>query len=170
ADTPHTATFVNTDDPEGWRAQNQGPGGPYEVIVPDSQVGGDDDENVLNPSVLFPSPQGCGDQITPCTFDGSAVVTSGFNLPNPAAQPSFAVQVTAPVGSYSLLCLLHPGMEIPVDVVASDQHIPSPQEVAARGATQADLANRVDGEEADALAQQVGVKTRGGGQTLWHMM
>ncbi len=102
-DTPHTATLVNTDDPEGWRAQNQGPGGPYEVVVPDSQVGGDDDENVINPSVLFPSPPGCGDQITPCPFDGSSVVTSGVNFPNPGAQPSFAVQVTAPVGSYSLL-------------------------------------------------------------------
>ncbi len=165
-DTPHTATLVNTDDPEGWRAQNQGPGGPYEVVVPDSQVGGDDDENVINPSVLFPSPPGCGDQITPCPFDGSSVVTSGVNFPNPGAQPSFAVQVTAPVGSYSLLCLLHPGMEIPVDVVPSDEHIRSPQEVAELAAQQAFQANRVDGVQADSLAQQVTV-TAHNGHSLW---
>src|SRR5712692_7124594 len=99
-DTPHTATFVNTSDPEGWRAQNQGPGGPFEVSVPDSQIGGDDQENVVNPSVLFPAPPGCGDP-TPCTFDGSSIVSSGVRFPSPAG---FLVTVAAPVGSYSLLC------------------------------------------------------------------
>lgn len=166
-DTPHTATFVNTDDPEGWRAQNQGPGGLYEVSVPDAQLGGDDGTTDINSTVLFPAPGGCGDQITPCTFDGSGVVSSGLQNPNPVAQPSFAVQVTAPVGSYSLLCLLHPGMEIPVDVVPSDQHVPSPQEVRQLGSQQVAHANRVDGATADALAQQVQVTPKGNGHSLW---
>jgi plastocyanin len=166
-DTPHTATFVNTSDPEGWRAQNQGPGGPYEVSVPDSQIGGDDQENVVNPSVLFPAPLGCGQKGIACAFDGTSVVTSGVNFPIPGAQPGFLVKVTAPVGSYSLLCLLHPGMEIPVDVVPTAQPIPTPQAVREEGADQADQANRVDGVQADALAQQVTVTTHGHGHSLW---
>ncbi len=166
-DTPHTATFVNTTDPEGWRAQNQGPGGPYEVSVPDTQIGGDDAENVINPSVLFPSQVGCGQKDNPCAFDATTVVSSGINFPVPGAQPGFLVKLTAPVGSYSLLCLLHPGMEIPVDVVPNQNPIPTPGDVQALGAAQADHANRVDGVQADALAQQVTVTTHGHGHNLW---
>ena len=166
-DTPHTATLVNTNDPEAWRAKNQGPGGPYEVLVPDSQIGGDDDESVINPSVLFPAPVGCGDQSNPCTFDGSSVVNSGLIFPVPGAQPSYAAKVAAPVGSYSFLCLLHPGMEIPVDVVPTSQHIPSPKDVQAKGTAQADQANRVDAVQADDLAQQVTVSVHGHGHSLW---
>jgi plastocyanin len=165
--TPHTATFINTNDPEGWRAINQGPGGPYELSIPDSQIGGDDPENVINPSILFPAPGGCGDQITPCIFDGSSVVNSSLLFSNPDAQPSFAVKVTAGVGSYSLMCLLHPGMEVPVDVVSDGTHVPSPGEVKAAAAAQADRANRVDAVQADAQAQQVTVVNYGHGHSLW---
>ena len=167
SDTPHTATFVNTSDPEGWRTQNQGPGGPYEVTIPDSQIGGDDAEAVINPSVLFPSDVTCGQKDNPCAFDGSSVVTSGVNFPVPGAQPGFLVKLTAPVGSYSLLCLLHPGMEIPVDVVPNQDPIPTPSDVQTLAAAQVDHANRIDGVQADALAQQVTVTTHGHGHSLW---
>jgi plastocyanin len=168
-DTPHTATFVNTDDPESWRAQNQGPGGPYEVSIPDSQIGGDDDENIINPSVLNPDPLGCGTQGAPCEFDGSSIVNSGLLLPPlpGTPSPSFVTTVTAPVGSYSLLCLLHPGMEIPVDVVSDSQPVPSPKDVQSEAFTQTQQANHVDGVQADALAQQVTVTTHGHGHSLW---
>jgi plastocyanin len=166
-DTPHTATFVNTADPEAWRAQNQGPGGPFQVEVPDSQLGGDDGTTDINSSVLFPAPGGCGDQVTPCTFDGSSVVSSGFTLPNPVQAPSFLVKLTAPVGTYSLLCLIHPGMEIPIDVVPSSQHIPSPKSVQAEGNAQIDQSNRIDGTAADGQAQQVTVSSNGHGHNRW---
>src|SRR4029450_1436526 len=51
-DFPHTATLVNTTNPEAWRQQNQAPGAAYAVVVPDSAVGGDDPEAVFNPAVV----------------------------------------------------------------------------------------------------------------------
>jgi plastocyanin len=166
-DFPHTATFVNTTNPDAWRQHNQGPSGPYTVVVPDSAVGGDDNELVFNPSVLFPSSFGCGTAAIPCSFDGTSVVSSGVLFSNPSAQPSFSVQVNAPVGHYSLLCLLHPGMDIPVDVVSPDQSIPSPAQVSALGAKEAARANAVDAPKADAQAQQVTTSDIGGGHTRW---
>jgi plastocyanin len=168
SDTPHTATFVNTDDPEQWRQDNQGPGGPFELIVPDSQVGGDDNEVVINPSVLFPSDPSCGVPGNPCAFDGSSVVTSGLQFPAPGGtQPSFSVTVNASVGDYSLLCLLHPGMEIPVRVLPASQPVPSPDAVRALAHHEVAVANRVDGPTADAQAQQVLAQDIGNGHTLW---
>src|SRR5689334_17697680 len=40
SDAPHTASFVNTADPEGWRATNQCQGCPWTLSVPDSAIGG----------------------------------------------------------------------------------------------------------------------------------
>jgi plastocyanin len=166
-DFPHTATLVNTTNPEAWRQQNQAPGAAYAVVVPDSAVGGDDPEAVLNPAVLSPSPFGCGTAAAPCSFDGTSVVSSGFLFSNPSAQPSFSARVTAPVGHYSLLCLVHVGMEIPVNVVSSGQSIPSPAQVDAQAAGEAARANATDAPKADAQAQQVQTAGIGGGHTRW---
>jgi plastocyanin len=163
---PHTASLVNSDDPEAWRAENQGPGGAYELSVPDSQLGGDDQENDLNPAVSVPAPGGCGDKANPCTFDGSSVVNSGQQFSAPGAQPSFVAKITAPVGTYSLLCMLHPGMEMPVAVVPAGQHIPAPNDVKDLANAEIDQANRVDGVQADAQAQSVTV-TSHHGHSLW---
>lgn len=164
---PHTATFVNAADPVAWRQQNQAPGAAYAVVVPDSAVGGDDPEAVLNPTVLFPSSFGCGTAVAPCSFDGKSVVSSGLQFSNPSAQPSFSVVVNAPVGHYSLLCLIHPGMEIRLDVVSSEQSIPSPAQVDAQAAREAARANAIDASKADAQAQQVQTSGIGGGHTRW---
>lgn len=67
--------------------------------MPDTAFGGDDEEPIFNPTVLALSPSGCGAAETPCSFDGTAVVSSGLLFSNPADQPSFAVSVDAPVGT-----------------------------------------------------------------------
>jgi plastocyanin len=167
AESPHTASFVPTSDPEGWRQQNQGPGGPWAFAVPDSSVGGDDPTEVINPSVLYPTSFACGDASNPCSFDGSGVVSSGFQFSDPAAQPSLAVKIVAPRGTYSLLCLVHVGMEIPLQVVGPSQSIPSPSDVNAQAARQQERARTVDGAVADAQAQQVVASNLGGGHIQW---
>jgi plastocyanin len=154
-DTPHTATLTPSADPEAWRKANQGPGGPYETEVADSTVGGDDKSVVLNPAVGAPSDPTCGTQANPCAFAGSGVMNSGIQFPNPSAQPSFFVAVNAPVGTYSFLCLLHPGMEVPLNVVANATAVPSPDQVSASAAKQLKNATNTDGKTADAIAQTV---------------
>src|SRR5689334_21561022 len=65
--TPHTATAVPLGNAAAWRANNQGPGGPqnpstfpWALQVPDTTVGGDDNEVDLNPAVAAPSDPSCG--------------------------------------------------------------------------------------------------------------
>jgi plastocyanin len=166
-DTPHTATFVPSDDPDAWRADNQGPGGAWAPIEPDVLAGGDDDELVINPAVGFPSDPACGAKADPCTFDGSAVANSGILNPNPGDEPVTFTQISAPPGTYSLLCLLHPGMQTLLRVAAPGASIPSPGDVAARTREQARTAVSEDGPVADARAQAVGVKHEGDGHTRW---
>jgi plastocyanin len=166
-DTPHTATAVPAADANAWRQENQGQGGQYALVIPDSAAGGDDNELVLNPLVIAPSAPGCGDLSAPCSFDGTSVVSSGFRFSNPASQPSFAVKVDANVGHYSFLCLVHPGMQIPLSVVKDDQHVKGPEQVAKKGAQQLRQAIRVDGKKADAQAQNVTATNIGNGDSRW---
>lgn len=166
-DTPHTATMVPAADPEAWRSDNQGPGGPFAVEVNDSTLGGDDNETVFNPAVAFPSSFACGTAATPCNFDGSGIVNAGLQFSDPSNEPSFFVQVNAPVGTYSLLCLLHPGMEVLLHVAPNGQSIPSPGQVSDRASAQLTVARKIDGEAADAQAQQVASKGLAGGGTRW---
>jgi plastocyanin len=153
-DTPHTVTLTSDPDPSHWRTANQGSGGPYETFVPDAQIGGDDASLDINPSVGAPSDPACGTSATPCAFDSTKVVNSGIQFPN-NPQPSFFVSVTAPVGSYSFLCLLHPGMEVKLKVAAAATTIPTPQEVSTSAAKELKHATKVDGAAADEIAQTV---------------
>jgi plastocyanin len=154
-DTPHTATLTPDASAAHWRSANQGPTGAYTVRLPDSQTGGDDHSLVINPKVAGPSDPTCGTSANPCAFDASSVVSSGLQFPNTAAQPSFFVTVNAPVGSYSFLCLLHPGMEIALTVAPAATSVPTPQQVAASAARQVKHVTKVDGAKADAIAQTV---------------
>ena len=162
-DTPHTATLTPDADPEAWRTTNQGASGQYGVEVPDSQFGGDDNSVVLNPLVGAPSDPTCGTSTNPCSFDASKVVSSGVQFPNPSQQPSFFVTVSAPVGSYSFLCLLHPGMEVSLNVAADSTSVPTPQQVSASAAKQLKHATKVDGAAADAIAQTITIRHPAGG-------
>ena len=166
-DTPHTGTLVPDADAEHWRQVNQGPGGPYQPIGPDQQFGGDDNGLVLNPALVFPTDPTCGGAGNPCPWDGASVVSSGLNFPNPQAQPQFFAQVNAPVGSYSFLCLLHPGMEISLQVVPKGQRIKSPAQVTSQVAKQVARASLVDGRAADAQAQEVQATPIGKGKIDW---
>lgn len=154
-DTPHTATLTPDANPEDWRTTNQGQGGPYELAAPDTQFGGDDHSLALNPAVAAPSDPACGTSANPCAFDASSVVSSGIQFPNPAAQPSFFVAVNAPVGSYSFLCLLHPGMEVSLVVAADSTSIPTPNQVSKAAAKDLKTLTKVDGKKADEMAQRV---------------
>jgi len=153
-DSPHTVTLTDDADPAAWRGTNQAPGGPYELFVPDSQLGGDDESLILNPSVGAPSVPTCGTSANPCAFDSTKIVNSGIQFPNDP-QPSFFVAVTAPVGSYSFLCLLHPGMEVKLTVADAATTVPTPQQVSNSGARQLKQATKIDGSAADEMAQTV---------------
>jgi len=165
--TPHTATVVPNPDPDLWRKQHQGSGARFETFISDTAAGGDDHNAVVNPHVAFPSDFSCGSPGTPCTFDGSGVVSSGLQFSSPGSQPAFDVDITAPVGHYSFLCLLHPGMQIPVTVVRSGQTIPSPSDVDAKITQDVGTATTVDGEAADTQAQTVTSAPRPNGTTKW---
>src|ERR1700675_116217 len=78
SDTPHTATFVPAADSNAWRQQNQAPGGPYDLFVPDLNAPNDEGGLILTPSVAAPTSPGCGAASSPCTFSGAAVGSSGF--------------------------------------------------------------------------------------------
>ena len=166
-DTPHTSTFVPTNDPNTWRSENQGPGGPYAPIEPDSLAGGDDNELVITPAVAFPSNPACGTRDNPCTFDGSSIVSSGFVEPNPSNPPSRFTRISAAPGTYSMLCLLHPGMQTLVKVVAPGTSIPSPKDVAGKVRAQVKRTVSLDGPVADARAQSVSIHNLGGGHSRW---
>jgi plastocyanin len=160
---PHTATVIPDADPAVWRADNTGSGDPYEEVILDTAAGGDDDEPIFNPAMLTPAPVDCGSTQTPCSFGGNDVVNSGFLFGDPRNQPSFAVSVDAPVGDYAFLCLLHPGMEATLDVVAPGQTIPSPDEVRADAKAEHETAVTEDGPAAELMAQRVRRTNIGGG-------
>jgi plastocyanin len=166
-DTPHTTTFVPSSDPNAWRSANQGPGGPYAPIEPDSLAGGDDNELVLTPAVAFPSDPTCGTRDHPCAFDGTSVSNSGVRFSNPGSQPSAYTLIDAKPGTYSMLCLLHPGMQTLLTVVEPGTSIPSPKDVARKVRSQVRQTISVDAPVADARAQRVGVHNLGGGHSLW---
>jgi len=160
--TPHTAAAIPAGNANAWRANNQGPGGPtnpatypWALQVPDVAVGGDDDELDLNPAVGGPSDPSCGTSLSPCAFDGSTVVNSGLQFSDPTNQPQFFVNVTAPAGRYSFVCLLHQGMQVHLQVVDALTSIPTPDDVAATAKEQVREARANDGVIADDLAQTV---------------
>ena len=160
-DTPHTATLVPDADPAAWRQDNQGQGGAFQDPIPDSMVGGDDGDLIENPAVVAPTDPTCGTETAPCSFDGTSVVSSGFQFSDPSAQPSFFASVDAPVGTYSFLCLLHPGMEDVLKVVPDATTIPTPAEVDTKAAKQLTKAINVDGAAAELQAQTLAVAVGG---------
>lgn len=174
--TPHTATLVPSDNANAWRATNQGPGGPQDpsvfpwaLQVPDVTVGGDDNQIDLNPAAGGPSDPTCGTSGNPCTFDGTGVVNSGLQFSTPGSEPHFWTNVTAPVGTYTFLCLLHPGMDASLRVVGGGTSIPTPAEVNAKAKHQVAVARTSDGSIADDLAQTVKRTPVGGNTrvTIW---
>jgi plastocyanin len=107
----------------------------YPVVVPDPG----DAANPLqfNPAVNLGNhppagsgaPGACGDQVTPCAYDGSADVIEAANAAD--GSHHFDVRVTAPAGSViTFLCLVHVGMSGSVKVVADSKPVTSAKQVA----------------------------------------
>ena len=87
-DTPHTVTFVPSDDPDTWRADNQGPGGAWAPIEPDALAGGDDDEEpVINPAVGFRATPRAGRRPIPAPSTAARSPTAGSSTRTPETNP-----------------------------------------------------------------------------------
>jgi plastocyanin len=154
--TPHTVTAVPDADAESWRSANVfTPGAPFEDPILDTAIGGDDGDVIENPAVANPSDPSCGTAAMPCRFNGSTVVNSGLQFPFPGNVPTFALKVAAPVGDYSFLCMLHPGMSAPLHVVGYGTPVPSPDAVARKAHHQIRRATRINGMAALEQSQQV---------------
>jgi plastocyanin len=81
----------------------------------------------VNPAVAFPNTQ------SGASFTGG---DANSGLPMPGTPPIFSLVMDVEPGTYSYLCDVHPGMVGTITVVADDQPIPRPEEVAAQGATE----------------------------------
>ncbi len=121
------------------------------------------------PNVLpVGSPAGCGTTATPCTFDGTGVVSSGAPLAGPPSGP-FVVNVTAAPGDYVFHCRIHPHMTATLHVVAAgDSSATTPAQLTA--AVQAQVATDVtNGKTAEAAANAAGVTHNADGTNTWHL-
>ncbi len=81
----------------------------------------------LNLPALAPT-SGCGTWTTPCDFNGSGVVTSGASLGPPTGP--FVVTMSAPVGTYTFHCRIHPGMTGQINVLPASATGTSAAEIA----------------------------------------
>lgn len=121
------------------------------------------------PNVLpVGAPAGCGTTTTPCTFDGTSVVSSGAPLSGPPSGP-FVVDVTAPAGDYVFHCRIHPRMTATLHVVAAGSSaVTTPAQLTA--AVQAQVATDVaNGKTAEAAANAAGVTHNSNGTNTWHL-
>jgi plastocyanin len=104
-------------------------------------------ENYL--PAAFPMPGGCGTSAAPCAFNGTSPVSTGLPLAGPV--PPTSVNVTAPLGTYRFICLVHPKMTGWLNVVARSKPATTRAQVAAKIASQA-AADRRAGFAAEAIA------------------
>ena len=160
----HTATLL----PTSWS------------VAADNDVNGilaaDIDDTALNPNgttktveqipAVLPVPvQGCGTPDAPCVFDGTGVISMGAPLAGPPAP--FVVTVTAPPGTYSFHCRVHPGMAGTLNVVAAGSAgVTTAASAEAEAATQA-AADIAAGLAAEAAASKAGQVKHADGTTTW---
>jgi plastocyanin len=136
----------------------------------------DDDDTTLNPNgsthveenigSLFPVPGGCGSAANPCRFDGASPVSTGAPLSGPV--PALNVKVTAPVGFYRYLCLIHPNMQGWLAVVPASFHATTPAELTARVHSQV-AHDRAAGFAAEAAANVARSHLNSNGTRTWIM-
>ncbi|MDO8485059.1 MAG: hypothetical protein Q7S35_08960, partial [Candidatus Limnocylindrales bacterium] len=160
----HTATLL----PASWS------------VAADNDVNGigaaDIDDTDLNPNgtiktlerieTVLPVPmQGCGTADAPCVFDGLSVVSMGAPLAGPPAP--FVITVTAPPGTYSFHCRVHPWMAGALNVVAAGSPgVTTAASADAAAATQA-AADVAAGTTAEAAASKAGQVKHSNGKTTW---
>lgn len=143
----HTATLLpKNQDADAWIDANaSGLDEPYNDIVLDpDDTGLDPGSSAAKPAVkfnnavAFQSDPTCGFAPAPaCTYDGSSVLSSG--LPFSEDQQPLSVVVDAnPGDTFWVICLLHLGMRLQVNVVADEEATTTQAEVDAyRDATTA---------------------------------
>ncbi len=160
----HTATLL----PTSWT--------PAADLDVNGALSADLDDSALNPNgttkalqnigPLLPVPmQGCGTAEAPCVFDGTGVVSMGAPLGGPPAP--FIITVTAPPGTYSFHCRLHPTMAGTLTVVAAGSAgVTTAASADAAAATQA-AADVAAGMAAEAAASKAGQHKNPSGTTTW---
>ena len=135
SDSLHTATLLKSGEtPQQADAANP-------PLIPDADDG-PASPPLQNPAVFGPTnpppgsgaPGACGDAATPCTFDGTHDLSSGANT----AGSDFSVRLapTLGVGTYTVTCLIHPGMFGTFSVVAGTVPDSTPAELSAGSASQ----------------------------------
>jgi plastocyanin len=160
----HTATLL----PPSWsEAADNDVNGIAAADIDDSALNANGTTKGLEniPAILPVPAQGCGTADAPCTFDGTGIVSMGMSLTGPPAP--FVVTVTAPPGSYTFHCRIHPYMAGTLNVVAKGS--PGVTTAAsADAAAAAQAAEDVDaGMAAEAAASKAGRVKRPNGTTTW---
>ena len=126
--------------------------------------GGQTHSQIRLPAIL-PTSQTCGTAKKPCSFTGAAVVSSGAPL-GAGAPPPFVVTINAPVGVYTLLCRIHPGMTATIRVA------PASVPATTAGALVSSVKHQIAADVKDALFAEkqgsvVTSSTLPDGHTLW---
>jgi plastocyanin len=89
----------------------------------------------FNPIALHPSSVSCGSSAgNPCSYDGSALVSSGA-IAN-AAPSSFFVRLDVSPGTYTYICLIHPQMQGSIRVVPDSARTSTVKQVQKAAAAQ----------------------------------
>jgi plastocyanin len=160
----HTATLL----PPSWT--------PAADLDVNGLAAADTDDTTLNPNgttkslerieAVLPVPvQGCGTPDSPCTFDGTGIVSMGAPLTGPPAP--FVVTVTAPPGTYVFHCRVHPGMSGTLNVVAKGAQGVTTDESANAAATAQATADVAAGMAAEAAASKAAQKKNANGTSTW---
>lgn len=108
---------------------------------------GGQSHTILNLAGLMPIPGNCGAPASPCTFDGTSVVSD-----SPLGPPApFAVTITAAPGVYTFHCRVHPGMTGALTVVPASWSSTSQEDLTERVQAQikADVRGGFAAEEAN---------------------
>lgn len=134
----------------------------------------DTDDTTRNPNgtthvqfrvgALAPAPATCGTMTRPCGFSGRSIVSSGV----PSGPAPWVVKVTAPVGTYTFHCRIHPYMTAVLRVVPAASPSTTPSQLRIRVAAQ------VAGDVAAARATEAAHNHANGiqssdGTTTWFM-
>jgi plastocyanin len=117
----------------------------------------------LNLAPLLPTSTSCGSASDPCPFNGNSIVSSGAPM---GPSGPFYVKVTAPVGTYSFLCRIHPGMTGSLTVVSAGAHATTDAERSARVRAQI-RSDRRAGFAAEAAASRASVHRNADGTRTW---
>jgi len=103
------------------------------LAVDDSDDGAG--QKQINPAIGAPTNPTCGSVTAPCAFDGISDLNSGAIPTNSGGH--FVVKVGAGPGTYTYVCLIHPGMLGSFRVVGPNAPATTPGHAAALARTQA---------------------------------